>query len=192
MILLSNMVKILNKNNKILRAIAKPVPVKKIVSPEIQKILKDMKTALASQDDGVAIAAPQIGVSLRIFVVSGKAVAYMKGENEEEEKIYPDIVFINPKITKRSKEKKLMEEGCLSVRYLYGKVSRSQKVQLEAYDENGNKLARGASGLMAQIFQHETDHLDGVLFIDTAEKLEEILPEEYKRRSIKDKESHGS
>lgn len=178
------MVDILDKNNPILRTVAKEVPLKDISTVKIQKVLADMKAALASQDDGVAIAAPQIGVSLRIFVVSGKVIGYMKGE-EDDKKTYPDIVYINPTITKRSKEKKNMEEGCLSVRYLYGKVSRSSKVQIEAYDENGNFFNRGGAGLMAQIFQHETDHLDGILFIDSATDLEDIPPEKITERKKK-------
>ncbi len=70
-----------------------------------------------------------------------------------------------------------MEEGCLSVRWLYGQVPRSVKVSLEASDITGKKFRVGASGLLAQVFQHETDHLNGVLFIDTAENVEDIPPE---------------
>jgi peptide deformylase len=70
-----------------------------------------------------------------------------------------------------------MEEGCLSVRYLYGKVRRSKKATIEAYNEHGKKFTAGASGILAQIFQHETDHLNGILFIDKAKQIEEILPE---------------
>ncbi len=176
------MVTILDRHEKVLRQVASEVKLDDIPSPKIQKILSDMKVALASQDDGVAIAAPQIGVPLRIFVVSGKVMNFMKGEKEEDA-TYPDIVFINPKITKLSKEKKMMEEGCLSVRYLYGKVKRSTKASIEAYDEYGNFFKKGGSGLMAQIFQHETDHLEGILFTDSAKNLEEIPPETMKRRS---------
>ncbi len=178
------MVKILDRDDPILRYVAEPVDQKDIQSEKIQKILSDMKKALASQEDGVAIAAPQIGVSLRIFIVSGRVIAYMKGENEKEH-TYPDQVFINPKITKRSREKKNMEEGCLSVRYLYGKVKRSQKVELQAYNEEGRVFSRGATGLLAQIFQHETDHLDGILFIDTATEIEDIPPEKLNTRNKK-------
>ena len=70
----------------------------------------------------------------------------------------------------------MTEEGCLSVRYLYGKVKRSVKATIEAYDENGKRHTFGASGLLAQIFQHEMDHLSGVLFTDTAIDVEEIIP----------------
>lgn len=173
------MVKIVDKNEPVLRGKAQEVPIEKITSPEIRKILKDMKEALASQDDGVAIAAPQIGVPLRIFVVSGKVPALIKGEDLTKTN-YPDTVYINPVIVKRSKTKKIMEEGCLSVRYLYGKVRRSDKVTIEAYDENGEHFVRGGAGLMAQIFQHETDHLEGILFIDTAKDIQDIPPENFK------------
>jgi|ERR1035437_541529 peptide deformylase len=176
------MVSILQKEHKTLRKVAKDVPISQIGSAKIQKILKNMKVTLASQEDGVAIAAPQIGESLRIFVISGKVIGYLKG-NEDEERKYPDMVFINPRITKLSKEKKFMEEGCLSVRYLYGHVNRSVKASIEAYDENGNFFKKGSSGLMAQIFQHETDHLDGILFTDFAKDLEEVTPETIKKRS---------
>lgn len=167
---------ILQKDAPVLREIAKEVPVEKIKTPKIQNIIKEMKEALASQDDGVAIAAPQIGYSLKIFVVSGK-ISQFSNKKTDPEKTLEDTVYINPKIIKVSKEKKMMEEGCLSVRYLYGKVKRFVKASVEAYDENGVRFVRGGSGLLAQAFQHETDHLEGTLFIDKAKNLEEIIPE---------------
>ena len=170
------MVSIVQKDDTVLRQRAEEVPLKDIPSPRIKKILSHMKLALDSQDDGVAIAAPQIGVPLRIFVVSGKVMHILKDEDVGKV-TYPDMVFINPVITKLSKERMLMEEGCLSVRYQYGKVKRASKAWIEGYDEHGKKISKGASGLMAQIFQHETDHLEGVLFTDFAIDLEEILPE---------------
>ena len=87
------------------------------------------------------------------------------------------MVFINPIIKKISKDRKLMVEGCLSVRPMYGKVRRATRVTIEAYNEHGHKFVKEGTGLLAHIFQHETDHLDGVLFIDKAKDLEEILPE---------------
>jgi peptide deformylase len=87
-----------------------------------------------------------------------------------------DAVFINPVLKKVSNEKRIVEEGCLSVRWLYGKVKRGTKATVQAWDENGQKFERGGTGLLAQIFQHETDHLNGVLFIDKAKYVEEILP----------------
>jgi len=168
------MVKILQKHSKVLRQKAEEVPLKDIGNKKLNKILLDMKTALASQLDGVAIAAPQISVALRVFVVSGRVKSFLSSNPDKK---YPDSVYINPKITKLSKEKELVEEGCLSVRYLYGKVKRSTKTTVAAYDENGKRFTRGASGLVAQIFQHEIDHLDGILFTDKAKSVEEIPPE---------------
>ena len=178
------MKKILQKEAPILREIAKTVPTESINSPKIRKIITEMKTALASQDDGVAIAAPQIGYSLRIFVVSKRVAKIINEEKKSldigkvmEDETSRDIVFVNPTIKKVSKERKVIEEGCLSVRFLYGKVSRHNKAVIEAYDEDGKKFTRGGSGLLAQIFQHEVDHLNGILFIDKAKYVEEILPE---------------
>ncbi|HAS80638.1 MAG: Peptide deformylase [Candidatus Nomurabacteria bacterium GW2011_GWE1_32_28] len=176
------MVKIIQNGNKTLRKIAKEVSISEIIKPKIQKILKDMSEALDGQNDGVAIAAPQINVSLRIFIVSGKIFdenfindKNIDKDNFSNKKISPNLIFINPILKKISREKKLLEEGCLSVRPIFGKVRRSVKAVVEAYDENGKKFTRGGSGLLAHIFQHEIDHLEGVLFIDKAEEMREIL-----------------
>ncbi len=184
------MVKILQKEAPVLRAQAEPVNPKDFDSPRLKKIIADMKVALEKEEDGVAIAAPQIGVPLRIFVVSHRVFEienkHKKVEPETTEatntrKKALDIVFINPEITKLSRKKAWMPEGCLSVRYLYGEVSRSDKTTVRAYDEHGNLFIRGAGGLLSQIFQHETDHLNGVLFIDTARNLEVITAEDQER-----------
>lgn len=180
--------KILQKEEKVLRKVAKEVGVREIKTPKIQKILKELSSSLKSQDDGVAIAAPQIGYSLRIFVVSGRIFseeflekrparnAFSIADAGGEERPLKDLVFINPKISKLSRDKEWLPEGCLSVRPIYGKALRSKKALITAYDENGKKFSRGASGLLAQIFQHETDHLNGILFIDHAKELKEELP----------------
>jgi peptide deformylase len=174
------MVTIVQKEDPVLRQIAKPVPASMFGTPELRKILSDMSKAMATQDDGVAIAAPQIGVSLRIFLVSGHALEMIYpelGDGLAEGVQVPDMAFINPVITKVSREKEEMEEGCLSVRYLYGKTIRSKKARVRAYDEEGNAFEFGGTGLVAQIFQHETDHLDGVLFIDNATDVHDMPPE---------------
>lgn len=185
------MKKILQREEKVLRKKAKEVLVGEIKTPKIKKILKEMSEALKSQHDGVALAAPQIGYSLRIFIVSGKVFQEensLRGpsqvdearessrtlaDSDPEQENLPDKVFINPKITKLSKKKEWLPEGCLSVRPIYGKASRSKKATISAIDEHGKKFERGASGLLAQIFQHETDHLEGILFIDHAKDLED-------------------
>ncbi len=184
------MKKILQQKEKVLHQIAEEVLVSDIKTKKIKTILKEMSDALKSQDDGVAIAAPQIGYALRIFVVSGKIFDKNFGKNREEISLnennitekekkeeIKDMVFINPKISKLSRDKEWVPEGCLSVRWLYGKTHRSKKATVSAYDETGKKFTRGASGLLAQIFQHETDHLDGVLFTDHAKDIREELPQ---------------
>lgn len=177
------MVEIVQEGNPVLRKIAKEVPLDEITKPKIQKILKDMSEALDSQYDGVAIAAPQIAISYSIFMVSGKIFDdnFVKGKitpkTNFKKNIHPNLTFINPKITKISKDKKLMQEGCLSVRPIYGKVRRATKVTVEAYDEKGALFIKEGTGLLAHIFQHETDHLKGILFIDKAKDLHELINE---------------
>jgi peptide deformylase len=128
---------IVQRDNPILRDKAKTVPVADIGSATIRKVISDMSTAMADQKDGIAIAAPQIGVSLRIFVVSGDLL-------KQADKTYTgeggNLVFINPEILKLSRDKKEMEEGCLSVRWLYGKVRRSTRATIRAYNEKGEKV----------------------------------------------------
>jgi peptide deformylase len=181
------MKKILQKEAPVLRGISQNIPLESIGLPRLQKIIKEMKEALVSQDDGVALAAPQIGYPLRIFVVSKKVEGIIKGDKDGEEKTIEtkDSVYINPVLKKISKEKKVVEEGCLSVRYLYGKVSRGNKATISAWDEYGKKFERGGTGLLAQIFQHEMDHLDGILFIDKAKFVEEILPTKNPEKNTK-------
>ena len=166
---------IVQSENKVLREQAKPVPISDISSPKIQKIISDMKMAMANQKDGVAIAAPQIGHSLQIFIVSD---AILKEADPTYKSIDKDLVFINPVITKLSRDKHEVEEGCLSVRWKYGKVSRSIKASIKGYNELGEIVERGASGLLAQVFQHEADHLKGILFTDKAEGIQDIPPED--------------
>lgn len=206
------MVKIVQKEHPVLREIAKPVNSKDFGSPGLKKILEDMATALEKEEDGVAIAAPQIGIPLRIFVVSHRAFEFEDEEEEHEDEsenphgdyvslakpvkhkkpMRSDMVFINPVITKLSRKKKWVPEGCLSVRWLYGEVSRAEKATVRAYDQSGKVFTWGGSGLLAQIFQHETDHLNGALFIDTARNVETITAEEQKIRREEEKNKHVS
>ena len=187
---------IVQKEDPILREKAEPVNPKDFSSPRLKKILGDMVTAMEKELDGVAIAAPQIGIPLRIFIVSHRAFEYADDEGDEDNRNEPDslhthdspkikrsnMVFINPVIIKLSRKKVWMPEGCLSVRWLYGEVSRAEKATVRAYDENGKVFTWGGSGLLAQIFQHETDHLNGTLFIDSARNVEKITAEEQKIR----------
>lgn len=163
------MAKLVAQHHPALHDIASEVPVEEIKTPRIQKIIKDMRAALDAYNvkgfNGIAIAAPQIGVPLRIFLVHNTS------KRKDEKDLLPDLVAINPSIIKLSKKKHLVGEGCLSVEERYGAVLRSTQAKIRAYDEHGKEYERGASGLLAQVFQHECDHLDGILFVDKAEKV---------------------
>lgn len=163
------MVEILQAEDKRLRGEAEPVAVDTITTDAVQKIITDMKTAMHREADAVAIAAPQIGATLRIFVVSGKVF----GDEESRE----DLVCINPQIIRQSRKKSEMEEGCLSVRWKYGKVARATKITIEAFDERGVPFELSGSGLVSQIIQHEIDHLNGILFTDKASDVRNEPPQ---------------
>lgn len=181
---------IVDRDAPVLRKVAAPVKQNEIQNSKTRSLIADMKRLLAREKDGVALAAPQVGASVRLFVVSGKVYAQKErakrgaispegGTDKKVNRIvFPDQVFINPVITKRSRERGWMDEGCLSVRWLYGKAPRAKKVTVEALNERGEKMIVGASGLLAQIFQHEIDHLDGILFTDSARDIHELPPEE--------------
>lgn len=172
---------ILQIGNKILRKKTEEIAPAQMTSNETKKILKKMSDALRSEPQGIGLAAPQIGISKTIFIVSEyvlrpdalqeisdriKQAEEIKKKKEKEKY----LVFINPKIIKLSKKKAVLSEGCLSVAGKFGKVRRSTNLTVEAYDENGVKFRRGAGGLLAQVIQHEVDHLNGILFMDKVEK----------------------
>lgn len=133
---------------------------------EIQELIRRMREAMRKAN-GIGLSANQIGVSLSVFV------AQLNG------KFY--VVF-NPKITKLSEEKAEMEEGCLSVPEIFGNVERPEKVVLEGLDKNGKKTRIKAWGVLARIFQHEVDHLNGKLFIDKAKNLRKYEETEHKNK----------
>jgi methionyl-tRNA formyltransferase len=169
----------------ILREIAKPVPENMFGSAELSQLISDMAEALDHYPEGVAIAAPQIGVSYRLFLVR-KDRTLPSYENAKDGKPPPEIkpeieVYINPEIVKTSQKKAKADEGCLSVHGVYGTTKRHERVTIKARGADGSHIQRGAGGLMAQIFEHEIDHLNGILFIDNAEHLIRI-PHESEHR----------
>ena len=162
------MKKIVQQENTVLRKIAESINVSSITKPEIQELLKDMFDVLDTQKDGIALAAPQVASSKRIFIISPQIL---------DTEVSIPLVYINPQIIKRSRDKKNMEEGCLSCRWWYGKTKRSTRVTVKAFNEHGDEFIIEGKGLVAQIFQHEIDHLEGVLLIDHAKNLKEVEPE---------------
>lgn len=150
-----------NKKNE--RFLRKKVPVldlKKENKKELSALVKEMRI-LMKMARGIGLSANQVGVSKRLFVTE------VPSENEKT-KFY---VFFNPVFTKISKETSLMEEGCLSIPGVFGPVLRSEKVTIEGTNIQGKKLKIRAWGLLARVFQHEMDHLNGVLFIDKAKSI---------------------
>lgn len=167
---------ILQDGTPILRRKAKPVPDKLFRSPTLAKLIREMSEALDAEPDGVALAAPQIGSSYRLFIVrKDRTRPPPKATEGIAPAQKPELeVYINPEIVKTSRKKSEMDEGCLSVRGVYGLTKRHERVTLKAQKPDGARTTRGAGGVLAQIFEHETDHLNGILFIDHAEKLVDI------------------
>jgi len=137
----------------------------RVIDGSVQRLISNMIETMHSAG-GVGLAAPQLGTPLRVIVI---------GMPEQE-----DIVLINPKIVRRSGER-LVDEGCLSVPGYIGEIKRAEIVRVKGRDQNGKEIRIKANELLAQVLEHEMDHLNGVLYIDYLEsmdKLRKIEPEE--------------
>ncbi|MEK7656030.1 MAG: peptide deformylase [Patescibacteria group bacterium] len=150
--------KVLTNPNPSLREPSVDVDLKTVGTPEFQTFL-DALIETMFEYDGVGIAAPQVGRNIRVFIVN----QHSKG-----------VVYINPTITYTSEITVSGEEGCLSVPEVWGIVDRAKKIKVEAYDRHARKITLDCKGLESVIFQHEIDHLDGVLFIDKVKEKESI------------------
>ncbi len=159
----------------VLREIAEPVPEKLFGSAELLQLIKNMEKALDKEIEGVALAAPQIGVSYRLFIVRKDRtlppVSVPEGAPLPPPPPTEIELYINPEIIKTSRKRAKVDEGCLSVRGVYGTTNRHERVTIRAKRMDGTTFERGGGGIMAQIFEHEMDHLNGILFIDHAEHL---------------------
>lgn len=149
------------EENRILREISTSVKDKEFGTPELEKLITDMIKIMKKEEDGVGIAAPQIGINKRIFVLNTD-IAFDKNAK------FKPQVFINPIIKKMSSKFIEKHEGCLSVRGFYGYTWRAKNLTIEASDMNGNRFTLGTGGLISHIIQHEIEHLNGILFIDHA------------------------
>ena len=152
----------------VLRQKAKKVPK---VDASIKRLIGDMIETMI-QAEGVGLAAPQVGISLRVAVL----------QMPEEE----PFVIVNPKVVKRAGGRLLME-GCLSIPGYQGEVERSISIIVKGLDQQGKEIRIKATGLMAQALEHEIDHLNGVLYIDRIEdedKLYKIEPEKGNKDNI--------
>lgn len=154
-----------------IRAVPDPVlkqKAKKVhtIDRSIKKLIRDMLETMHDMPGRVGLAAPQVGVPLRVIVI---------GIPEEE-----DIVLINPEIVRRRGER-VIDEGCLSVPGYFGQIKRAESVTVKGRGQNGKEVRLKADGLLAQALEHEIDHLNGTLYFDhpeVRETLRKIQPEE--------------
>lgn len=144
------------------------------IDESLRSFFKEMFVTM-EKANGVGLAAPQVGVSKRIFVA--------RSDDEV------DRVFVNPRIISYSEQTCEYEEGCLSIPGVYESITRPERVVVKALDENGKEFTLKAKGLLARIIQHECDHLDGVLFIDRGD---EAFAEKTKRRFEKARRAKNS
>lgn len=158
------------KDEAFLRERTKPFPLEdlkdKKKAKEIAALVRRMREAMR-RANGVGLSANQIGIPFRVFVAQ-------VSDAQGKQKFY--AVF-NPELARSSNDKVTTEEGCLSVPEVWGPVERYYRVTLAGYDMRGKKLKLKAWGLLARVFQHEVDHLDGKLFIDRTKKLYTYKPE---------------
>lgn len=168
---------IIQLGNPVLRQKASLID--RIQHQDIQKLIEDLMTTVA-QANGVGIAAPQIAESYRLFIVASRPnPRYPKAPQMEP------TAMINPKIIAYSSEVVKGWEGCLSVPGIRGFVPRHQKIQVEYTDRNGNLQQQELTDFVARIFQHEYDHLEGILFVDRLESTHDMITEqEYQERIV--------
>jgi peptide deformylase len=134
---------------------------------ELQTLIDDMVETMRVAP-GVGLAAPQVNAPLRVMLVEFAE----SEEDEEHEEVTPELyICVNPKITPTSAEEEIGTEGCLSIPGIVGDVSRPVAVTIKCQNRHGQAMKIKASGWLARIFQHEVDHLNGVLFVDLAEKV---------------------
>ena len=153
----------------VLRAKARALHPSEIRSPKTQQLIDDMFETM-KEYQGVGLAAPQVHASLRLFVAGfpprdDDRDAPVRDDDEDSEEV-PLMALINPEIEPVSREQVEDWEGCLSIPDIRGRVPRARSILVRAYDRTGKKIEIQASGFTARVIQHETDHLDGVLFFD--------------------------
>jgi peptide deformylase len=129
------------------------------IDGSVRKLIRDMIETMHAEPGRVGLAAPQIGVPLRVIVI---------GLPEEE-----DIAIINPEIVRRRGER-LINEGCLSVPGYFAQIKRAESVTVKGRDQDGKEIRIKADGLLAQVLEHEIDHLNGTLYLDHLESMEQL------------------
>jgi peptide deformylase len=169
-----SILKVARMGHPVLRAKARALDKRDIRDPKIQALIDDMIETMMEYH-GVGLAAPQVHTGLRLFVASLDAV----GEDEAEPE---PIAIINPEITPVGPDVVEDWEGCLSIPDVRGRVPRAREIKVRAYDRKGERIELRAHDFPARVIQHETDHLDGVLFFDRMKSFESLtFLDEYSR-----------
>ena len=162
--------KVARMGHPVLRTRAREVDPTEIRSPQIQRLIDDMFDTMREYQ-GVGLAAPQVHESVRIFVAG---FADDPEDEEDDAPKVPLMALINPEITPVPGELVEDWEGCLSIPDIRGRVPRARQVSVKVYDRRGKRIEIRASGFTARVIQHETDHLDGVLFFDRMKGFETL------------------
>ncbi len=144
--------------------------------PNLEKLIEDMRQTMYNAQ-GVGLAAPQIGKDIRLFLIDATPFAEDDDVTEEERKVLESFnkVFINAKIIKEEGDEWAFNEGCLSIPEVREDVFRQESVTIEYQDENFDTHTETLTGLAARVFQHEYDHIEGVLFTDKLSSLKKRL-----------------
>lgn len=166
------LLEIVQVGDPVLRQRARPLELAELATDRIKKLVDDMRDTMRAAP-GVGLAAPQIGESLQLVVIEDPPEFHAKMTPEElaarEREAVPFHVLVNPVLTVRTTDLVAAFEGCLSFNGFSMVVPRARKVRVEAYDENGERVVKVATGWYARILQHEVDHLNGVVCCDRME-----------------------
>jgi peptide deformylase len=172
---------VLKMGHPTLRVKANPIPLEEIQSREFRNLIQDMFETM-EKEEGIGIAAPQIGISKQVAIVGVPKdnPRYPETPESEEDDDFDILVVINPKVTVMDETPSGFWEGCLSVPGLRGYVERPSKIKVEFTDLEGEAQVMEVSGFGATVFQHELDHLDGVLYVDRVSDITKLsYMEEY-------------
>jgi peptide deformylase len=168
-----SILKVARMGHPVLRTPATPIDPADIKSPAVQQLIDDMFETM-KEYNGVGLAAPQVHEGLRLFVAGFAPRARDEDEEDDEDARVPLMTLINPEITPIGGETDEDWEGCLSIPEIRGRVTRYKEIEVKAYDRRGRRLSIRAKNFTARVIQHETDHLDGVLFLDRMESFETL------------------
>jgi peptide deformylase len=172
-----SILKVARMGHPVLRAKARALDRPDIMSPSIQRLIDDMIETMIEYH-GVGLAAPQVHAGVRLFVAA-------IGEGPEDESA--PVVIVNPELTIVGSDVAEDWEGCLSIPDVRGRVPRAREIRVRAFDRHGERLEMRANDYPARVIQHETDHLDGILFFDLMRSFDSLtFLEEYSRYWAKD------